>query len=136
MTTFSNIIAGTMTWGVWGKNCNTKQMIDLMNCCIENNITTFDHADIYGDYTTEAAFGKAFGDSKINRQSIQFISKCGIQMNLENRTNAIKHYEYFYYTVNEALFLSQKEEKTIIDVFKNIKHDYNANIDKFNKAIN
>ena len=93
-TTFSNIIAGTMTWGVWGKNCNTNQMAELMNCCIENNITTFDHADIYGDYTTEAAFGKAFVESKIDRQKIQFISKCGIQMNLQNRDNKIKHYEY------------------------------------------
>ena len=50
-TPFSRIIAGTMTWGVWGKNCNSNQMIELMNCCLENNITTFDHADIYGDYT-------------------------------------------------------------------------------------
>ena len=114
MTTFSNIIAGTMTWGVWGKNCNTKQMIDLMNCCIENNITTFDHADIYGDYTTEAAFGKAFGDSKINRQSIQFISKCGIQMNLENRTNAIKHYEY-----SKAYIIWSVEES-----LRNLQTDY------------
>ena len=93
-TTFSNIIAGTMTWGVWGKNCNTKQMIELMNCCLENNITTFDHADIYGDYTTEATFGKAFGDSKIERSKIQLISKCGIQMESEKRKNGIKHYDY------------------------------------------
>ena len=93
-TPFSNIIAGTMTWGVWGKNCNTEQMIELMNCCLENNITTFDHADIYGDYTTETAFGKAFGDSKIDRSKIQLISKCGIQMESEKRKNAIKHYDY------------------------------------------
>jgi predicted oxidoreductase len=32
--------------------------------CLENKITTFDHADIYGDYTTEADFGKAFSSSK------------------------------------------------------------------------
>ena len=91
---FSTIIAGTMTWGVWGKNCNTPQMIELINCCLESNITTFDHADIYGDYTTEAAFGNAFKDSKIDRQRLQLISKCGIQMQGGNRNNAIKHYEY------------------------------------------
>ena len=91
---FSKIIAGTMTWGVWGKDCNTKQMIELMNCCLENNITTFDHADIYGDYTTETTFGKAFSESKIGRNKIQMISKCGIQMQSESRKNAIKHYEY------------------------------------------
>ena len=91
---FSKIIAGTMTWGVWGKNCNSEQMIALMNTCLENGISTFDHADIYGGYTTEAAFGKAFGESQINRKDIQLISKCGIQMMSENRNNSIKHYSY------------------------------------------
>ncbi|MCZ4221915.1 aldo/keto reductase [Pedobacter rhodius] len=93
-TPFSKIIAGTMTWGIWGKDCNTKQMIELMNCCLENNITTFDHADIYGDYTTETAFGEALRDSKIDRNKIQLISKCGIQMLSEKRKNAVKHYDY------------------------------------------
>jgi predicted oxidoreductase len=93
-TPFSKIIAGTMTWGVWGKDCNSKQMVELMNCCLENDITTFDHADIYGDYTTESAFGNAFSESKIDRKSIQLISKCGIQMQSEKRKNAIKHYDY------------------------------------------
>lgn len=91
---FSKIIAGTMTWGVWGKDCNTRQMIELINCFLENSITTFDHADIYGDYTTEAAFGKAFGESKIDRSKVQMISKCGIQMESEKRGNIIKHYDY------------------------------------------
>lgn len=91
---FSKIIAGTMTWGGWGKNYNMPQMIELMDCCLNNGITTFDHADIYGDYTTEASFGLALKESKIDRQKIQLISKCGIQMNLQNRSNAIKHYDY------------------------------------------
>ncbi len=93
-TPFSAIIAGTMTWGAWGKNCNTKQMIELITCCVENGITTFDHADIYGDYTTEAAFGKALTESGISRNKIQLISKCGIQMQTNNRKNTIKHYDY------------------------------------------
>jgi predicted oxidoreductase len=91
---FSKIIAGTMTWGVWGKNCTAEQMTELMNVCLENGISTFDHADIYGGYTTEKAFGKAFGESQINRKDIQLISKCGIQMLSENRNNSIKHYSY------------------------------------------
>jgi predicted oxidoreductase len=91
---FSKIIAGTMTWGVWGKNCSTSQMIELMNLCLESGISTFDHADIYGGYTTEEDFGKAFGESQIDRKDIQLISKCGIQMMSEKRNNTIKHYEY------------------------------------------
>lgn len=91
---FSKIIAGTMTWGIWGKKCNTQQMIELMNSCLESGISTFDHADIYGGYTTEMDFGNAFRESKISREKIQLISKCGIQMLAENRNNTIKHYAY------------------------------------------
>src|SRR6187402_2566489 len=91
---FSKIIAGTMTWGVWGKNFSTPQINELINLCLESGISTFDHADIYGSYTTEEAFGKAFGESQINRNDIQLISKCGIQMLSEKRNNNIKHYEY------------------------------------------
>jgi len=91
---FSRIIAGTMTWGVWGKNYNTSEMAKMIHCCINNNITSFDHADIYGDYTNEAAFGKALTESRVDRSSIQLISKCGIQMAGSSRNNSIKHYEY------------------------------------------
>ena len=92
-TTLSSVIAGTMNWGVWDKKLNTQEMIHLINICIENKITTFDHADIYGGYTTEAQFGKAFGESKISRDKLQLISKCGIQLE-GSRTNTIKHYDY------------------------------------------
>ena len=90
---FSPLIAGTMTWGIWGKNFNQKHMIEIMNTCVENDITTFDHADIYGEYTTEIAFGNAYSASKIDREKVQFISKCGIQT--EGRSG-IKHYDYSY----------------------------------------
>jgi predicted oxidoreductase len=90
---FSRLIAGTMTWGIWGKNYNTNQMVEMLNACLENNISSFDHADIYGGYTTEAAFGKAFTQSKITRDKIQLISKCGIA-HTEGRGYKVKHYNY------------------------------------------
>lgn len=83
-----------MTWGKWGKQLSTAEMIELMNHCVENNITTFDHADIYGDYTNEEDFGKAFAKSGIDRDNIQLISKCGIQFNVKERSNRVKHYNY------------------------------------------
>ena len=92
--TLSPIIAGTMNWGVWDKNLSTSEMESMIQICLENKITTFDHADIYGSYTTEADFGKAFASSKINREALQFVSKCGIQHLSENRPNKIKHYDY------------------------------------------
>lgn len=92
-TQLSPIVAGTMNWGIWDKKLSTSEMIHLINICIENKISTFDHADIYGSYTTEAEFGKAFTESKIAREKIQLISKCGIQLE-GSRKNTIKHYDY------------------------------------------
>jgi len=83
-----------MTWGSWGKNLNSKEMISLINNYLEEKITTFDHADIYGAHTTEAAFGTAFKESGIDRNQIQLISKCGIKYVAENRNYNIKHYDY------------------------------------------
>lgn len=93
-TTLSPVIAGTMNWGVWDKNLTTTEMESMIQICLENKITTFDHADIYGSYTTEADFGKAFASSQISRDKMQIISKCGIQMVADNRSNTIKHYDY------------------------------------------
>lgn len=106
-TTLSPIIAGTMNWGVWDKNLTTKEMEHTIQICLENKITTFDHADIYGDYTTESDFGKAFTSSKISREKMQFVSKCGIQLPSEVRNNTVKHYdcskEYIIWSVENSL---------------------------------
>lgn len=95
MSKYSKTIAGCMSWGKWGKQLDTEQMTRLLQECIEASVTTFDHADIYGDYTTEQEFGKAFQKSNIDRTQIQLISKCGIQYIGKSRpTNRVKHYEY------------------------------------------
>jgi predicted oxidoreductase len=108
-----------MNWGVWDKNLTTKEMENMIQICIENKITTFDHSDIYGSYTTEADFGKAFHASKISREKLQLITKCGIQMMAEKRPeNKIKHYEYskeyIIWSVEESL---KKLKTDFIDVF-------------------
>ncbi|MET3037576.1 helix-turn-helix transcriptional regulator [Chryseobacterium sp. NRRL B-14859] len=47
----------------------------------------------------------------------------------------IRRYEYFDYSVNEALFLSEKEQKTLNNIIDNIKQEYQTNIDRFSKQI-
>jgi AraC-like DNA-binding protein len=48
---------------------------------------------------------------------------------------SIKQYEYFDYAVNEALFLSEKEESTIFNIIQNIQQEYHSNIDNFSQQI-
>lgn len=47
----------------------------------------------------------------------------------------IKQYEYFSYSVNEALYLSEKEEATIVNIMRNIEQEYRSNIDKFSQSV-
>ncbi len=47
----------------------------------------------------------------------------------------IKHYDFFQYAVNEALFLSEKEERVIEDILQRIRQEYQANIDRFSQEI-
>lgn len=117
-TNFSRIIAGAMTWGSWGKKYSTRAMSDLIHHCLDIGITTFDHADIYGGYGTEAEFGKALSLSGLSRDRYQLISKCGIQYMCEARDNKVKHYnyskEYIIWSAEESL---KKLQTDYLDLF-------------------
>ena len=114
---YSKVIAGTMTWGSWGKMLAKSGMIDLMEFCISEGLTTFDHADIYGNYENETAFGEALIESGINRESIQLVSKCGIQMT-QGRNNRVKHYQYdAEYIVWSAEQSLKKLQTEYLDLF-------------------
>lgn len=91
---FSRLVAGVMTWGVWGHDLTVAQMSNLIDHCLELGITTFDHADIYGHYTTEAAFGQALAQRPDRRQQMELISKCGIKLvGQERPENLLKSYD-------------------------------------------
>lgn len=94
----SEIVAGTMTWGEWGSDYDTNTIADLIGHCLDLGVTTFDHADIYGDYSTEEAFGAALDlHSTSVRAQIQLVTKCGIQLKTSRRPGTtVKHYNSSY----------------------------------------
>ncbi|MET7035998.1 helix-turn-helix domain-containing protein [Elizabethkingia miricola] len=47
----------------------------------------------------------------------------------------IREYGYFSYTANEALHLSEKEEKSIMDIIHNIEQEIDANMDSFTQDL-
>jgi len=47
----------------------------------------------------------------------------------------IKQYEFFNYSVNEALYLSDKEETMITAIAQNMEQEYHANIDRFSQQV-
>ncbi len=52
----SRVIQGCMNWGQWGSKLTADEMESLIHHNLEIGISSFDHADIYGDYTTEVPF--------------------------------------------------------------------------------
>ncbi len=94
---FSKVIAGTMKWGAWGSKFNTVAYEQMIKDCIAFGVTSFDHADIYGDYTTEEEFGNVLKQEPSLRQQMQLITKCGIQKVSVNRPlHKIKSYNTSY----------------------------------------
>lgn len=91
---FSPIIAGVMRWGTWGANHSQQQVQQLVEAALAEGLYTFDHADIYGGYTTEALFGSAVSQMKLERESYQLISKCGIQYPGWAKPYQLKSYNY------------------------------------------
>ena len=90
----SRIISGTMNWGTWGANYSKQEMCQLISESFDSGINSFDHADIYGGYTTEESFGDAFIDTGIKREDVFFISKCGIIYPSKKLPIKTKHYDY------------------------------------------
>lgn len=74
----SQIVHGLWRLAGWARD--TKGILDLIRGCLEEGITTFDHADIYGDYTCESLFGAALARAGVDRSSIQLVTKCGIKL--------------------------------------------------------
>ena len=101
-----------MNWGVWGKNLSEILMAELIEKSISFGINTFDHADIYGGYTTEKSFGTALSLSKIDRESIFLISKCGIQYPSDKRPLKVKYYDYSKDHIRFSVENSLKNLKT------------------------
>lgn len=110
---YSAVIAGTMKWGAWGAKFDTSAYERMIKECISIGVTTFDHADIYGNYTTEEEFGKALKQEPSLRQAIQVIAKCGIQMVSPNRPqHIIKSYDTSFEHIIESVETSLKNLST------------------------
>jgi predicted oxidoreductase len=90
--TLSPIVAGTWRLNEW--KLDTKGLARWIEQVLDLGITSFDHADVYGGYTVEAAFGEALAAAPGLRQRLQLVTKCGIKLVSPARPqHAVKHYD-------------------------------------------
>jgi predicted oxidoreductase len=87
-----------LVYGVWrlGDDTDTSpaHVRSKIHACLDQGITTFDHADIYGDYRCERLFGDALRAEPGLAQRLQIVTKCDIML-LSGQFPArrVKHYD-------------------------------------------
>jgi predicted oxidoreductase len=88
----SPIVAGV--WRLLEWKLDTPGLVRWIEQALDLGITSFDHADVYGGYRVEAAFGEALAAAPALRQRLQIVTKCGIKLLSPARpSHAVKHYD-------------------------------------------
>lgn len=104
----SPIVAGAWRW-------NGVDISKLIETCLHVGITSFDHADIYGDYENEKIFGEALKKTDPGRQNVQLVTKCGIKLlSAKHPQTYVKHYD----TSRQHIFASVENS------LRNLRTDY------------
>lgn len=90
----SPFLIGTMRLGIWGAKMTPTEYERFIDTCVEMGLDEFDHADIYGHYTTESEFGAVLKKRPDLRKKLRITTKCGIKLTSENRpSHKIKSYD-------------------------------------------
>ncbi len=90
--TLSRTIPGLMRLFEW--KLDAAGLNAWIHACLEMGCTTFDHADIYGGYAIEEAFGAALALTPGLRERLQLVTKCGIGLVTPNRpATRVHHYD-------------------------------------------
>jgi predicted oxidoreductase len=110
---FSRIIHGLWRLADWKQS--EKETLSLIEYCLENGITTFDHADIYGSYTCEELFGNALALKPELREHMQLVTKCGIVLQSPNRP---EHKSHHYNTRKDHIL------RSVENSLQNLRTDY------------
>ena len=108
---FSRLVMGYWRLMEWGMTSN--QLARFIEEHMELGITTVDHADIYGGYQCEAAFGDALRQVGHLRSKMQIVSKCGIATRAKAE-NHIGHY------ITDRDYIIRSAENSL----KNLATDY------------
>ena len=133
----SPIIVGTMRLGKWGAGFSRNEYEQFIDQCIDLGLVDFDHADIYGGYTTEAEFGEVLVVRKDLRPKIRITTKCGIRMMSDNRSeNTVKSYETSSQYILDSVDQSLKNFHTdYIDTLLIHRPDYLMNYEELGETI-
>ncbi len=102
--------------GFWRLNewkMSPAELLHFIEAVLDTGITTFDHADIYGDYSCEVLFGKALKLKPVLRKEMQLITKFGIKpVSQKFSERRVSHYDTSYTHILKSVDRSLKNFHT------------------------
>ena len=103
-----------LVYGMWrladDRDRSVKHVDAKINAALDQGITTFDQADIYGGYTAEAVMGAAMRANPSLRQRMEIVSKCDIVIDAGRHSGArVKHYNTTAAHINASVDASLAE---------------------------
>ena len=131
----SRVIQGYWRLNSW--NLSKNELVDFIQKRIDIDVTSSDHADIYGDYTCEELFGDALKVDKSLRKKLQIITKTGICLKSSKNNFQINHYNNKFDHIIKSLEQSLKNFSTdYIDLLLIHRPSPLMDIEQISKAFN
>jgi len=104
---FSRFVMGY--WRLMDWNMSPLQLASFIEEHLDLGITTVDHADIYGGYQCEAAFGEALKLVPALRQRMEIVTKCGIATTAKPE-NTLGHY------ITDSAHIIKSAEQSLVNL--------------------
>ena len=104
---FSRFVMGY--WRLMDWNMSPRQLVSFIEEHLDLGITTVDHADIYGGYLCEAAFGEAMKLAPALRERLEIVTKCGIATTA-NPEHALGHY------ITDSSHIIKSAEQSLVNL--------------------
>ncbi len=110
---FSSVIAGCMRLGEWGAKYDTDGYEKFIDGCLDLGVDNFDHADIYGGFSTEQEFGAVIKRRPDLKSKVKITTKCSIKFPCDNRPN---YKSKFYDSTPEDIIKSVDNSLSYLNV--------------------
>ncbi|BCL42581.1 aldo/keto reductase [Enterobacter roggenkampii] len=104
---FSRFVMGY--WRLMDWNMSPLQLASFIEEHIDLGVTTVDHADIYGGYQCEAAFGEALKLVPALRDRMEIVTKCGIATTAKPE-HALGHY------ITDSAHIIKSAERSLVNL--------------------
>ncbi|MEO5892542.1 MAG: aldo/keto reductase [Ferruginibacter sp.] len=127
----SEAIYGFWRWKDQG-NDTAARIEKIVNLCLELGINTFDHADIYGDFSIEKYFGEVLKNKSFKREDVVLFSKCGICKSPKGFTYYDTSADHIIKSVNNSL---ERLRTDYLDVFLLHHVDHLSDLEATAKAL-